>query len=32
VKEAAYEVGYTDPFYFSRVFKAVFGIPPSQIA
>lgn len=32
VKEAAYEVGYTDPFYFSRVFKTVFGIPPSQIA
>lgn len=32
VKEAAYAVGYTDPFYFSRVFKAIFGIPPSQIA
>lgn len=31
VKEAAYEVGYTDPFYFSRVFKAVFGIPPSKV-
>ncbi len=32
VKEAAYEVGYTDPFYFSRVFKTIFGIPPSHIA
>ncbi|MCX6044479.1 MAG: AraC family transcriptional regulator, partial [Chloroflexi bacterium] len=31
VKEAAYEVGYSDPFYFSRVFKMIFGIPPSHI-
>ncbi len=31
VKEAAYAVGYADPFYFSRVFKTVFGIPPSHI-
>jgi AraC-like DNA-binding protein len=31
VKEAAYAVGYVDPFYFSRVFKRVFGIPPSHI-
>lgn len=32
VKEAAYAVGYNDPFYFSRVFKAVFGVAPSQVA
>jgi AraC-like DNA-binding protein/quercetin dioxygenase-like cupin family protein len=31
VKEAAYAVGYQDPFYFSRVFTAFFGIPPSQV-
>lgn len=31
VKEAAYAVGYSDPFYFSRVFKRVLGVPPSQI-
>lgn len=31
VKEAAYAVGYGDPFYFSRVFKRVLGIPPSQV-
>ncbi len=31
VKEAAYAVGYQDPFYFSRVFKATLGIPPSQV-
>lgn len=29
VKEAAAEVGFSDPFYFSRVFKKVMGIPPS---
>lgn len=31
VKEAAYAVGYGDPFYFSRVFKRILGIPPSQV-
>jgi len=31
VKEAAYAVGYQDPFYFSRVFKEILGVPPSQI-
>lgn len=31
VKEAAYAVGYHDPFYFSRVFKQILGIPPSQV-
>ena len=30
VKEAAREVGFSDPFHFSRVFKRVLGIPPSQ--
>lgn len=30
VKEAAYAVGYSDPLYFSRVFKRLFGIPPSR--
>jgi len=29
VKEAAAEVGFNDPFYFSRVFKKVMGISPS---
>jgi len=29
VKEAAAEVGFNDPFYFSRVFKKVMGIAPS---
>jgi AraC-like DNA-binding protein len=32
VKEAAYEAGYSDPLYFSRVFKRLFGVPPSEIA
>lgn len=31
VKEAAYAVGYQDPFYFSRVFKRLLGIAPSQV-
>ncbi|MBX3010537.1 MAG: helix-turn-helix domain-containing protein [Caldilineaceae bacterium] len=31
VKEAAYAVGYQDPFYFSRIFKRTIGIPPSQV-
>jgi AraC family transcriptional regulator, transcriptional activator for feuABC-ybbA operon len=31
VKEAAYAVGFADQFYFSRVFKAIFGVPPSQV-
>jgi AraC-like DNA-binding protein len=29
VKEVAAEVGFNDPFYFSRIFKKVMGIPPS---
>lgn len=30
VREVAEELGYEDPFYFSRVFKSVHRIPPSQ--
>jgi len=29
VKEVAYELGFGDPFHFSRVFKRVFGMSPS---
>ena len=32
VSEAAASVGYQDPFYFSRVFKQVYMIPPSEVA
>jgi len=31
VSEVAYAVGFTDPKYFSRVFSAEFGLPPSKI-
>ncbi len=30
VKEVAFELGFSDPFHFSRVFKRIFGIPPSS--
>ncbi len=30
VKEIAAELGYDDPFYFSRVFKSVHGVAPSD--
>jgi AraC-like DNA-binding protein len=30
VKEIAFELGFSDPFHFSRVFKKIFGIPPSK--
>jgi len=30
VAEVAYTVGIGDPFYFSKLFKAQFGIPPSE--
>jgi AraC-like DNA-binding protein len=30
VKEAAMSVGYTDPYYFSRVFKKYYGMPPAK--
>lgn len=31
VAEVAYEVGFSDPFYFSRKFKEFFGETPSQV-
>jgi transcriptional regulator GlxA family with amidase domain len=31
VAESALAVGFQDPFYFSRVFKKVYSVPPSQI-
>lgn len=30
VKEAAFSCGFSDPFYFSRQFKAMFGLPPAE--
>lgn len=32
IAEVAESVGYTDPFYFSRVFKKKYGEPPSKYA
>ena len=32
VREAAHRVGFKDPFYFSRVFHRIMGIPPSKVA
>ena len=29
VKEVAFELGFGDPFLFSRTFKQIFGMPPS---
>jgi AraC-like DNA-binding protein len=31
VKEAAQRVGFADPYHFSRCFKAVHGLAPSQL-
>ena len=31
ISEVSYEVGINDPFYFSKCFKAQFGITPSQL-
>jgi AraC-like DNA-binding protein len=31
VKQVADELGYGDPFHFSRVFKSVMGVPPSRL-
>jgi len=28
VKELAFELGFSDPFHFSHVFKRIFGVPP----
>jgi AraC-like DNA-binding protein len=30
LKDVAERVGFSDPFYFSRVFKSVAGLPPSE--
>lgn len=30
VKQAAKEVGFEDPFHFSRVFRKTFGVPPAE--
>jgi AraC-like DNA-binding protein len=32
LKDVAGRAGYQDQFYFSRVFKAVVGLPPSEYA
>jgi AraC-like DNA-binding protein len=32
IKQVADELGFSDPFHFSRVFKAVLGVPPSRFA
>jgi AraC-like DNA-binding protein len=32
VKQACYEAGFTDPDHFSRLFKKVHGLPPSELA
>ncbi|MDA3850584.1 MAG: response regulator [Spirochaetaceae bacterium] len=31
IKEAAYEVGYQDPNYFSRIFRKIMGFSPSDL-
>ena len=30
IAELARKCGYTDAFYFSKVFKSIIGVPPSQ--
>jgi AraC-like DNA-binding protein len=30
VKEAALQAGFSDPAYFSRVFRRVYGVPPAR--
>ena len=30
VREISFELGYDDPYYFSRLFKKVMGISPMQ--
>jgi len=31
VKDVAYQVGFANPYHFSRRFKEVFGVPPSSV-
>ncbi|HET7119458.1 MAG TPA: helix-turn-helix transcriptional regulator, partial [Hanamia sp.] len=31
ISEIAYQVGFSDPGYFGRVFKAYYGYPPSEV-
>ena len=31
ISEVAYNVGYSDPAYFSRLFSKEFGVPPSDL-
>ncbi len=31
IKEIGRRVGYQDPYYFSKHFKAVHGVPPSRL-
>ena len=31
IKEVAKQLGFSDPFQFSRAFKGVYGIPPKQL-
>jgi AraC-like DNA-binding protein len=30
VQEVAYRLGFIDPFHFSRVFKRIFGVSPTE--
>ena len=32
ISETAYSIGFTDPLYFSRVFKSIKGVSPSKYA
>lgn len=32
IKQVAEEIGYSDPYHFSRVFKRVYGIPPETFS
>jgi len=31
ISEIAYDVGFSDPAYFSRVFKDEFGVSPGEV-
>jgi YesN/AraC family two-component response regulator len=32
ISEVAYQTGFNDPLYFSRLFKKMTGLPPRQFA